>query len=190
MDSGFTKAQDVRAGGFWCICTEWGGSMRKLRRAALMALLVVGFVGTGANPASAGTTRVSGTAAFDPGSACPEPVAPFDDYPALDVSGSLEGCWYTDVLWSKDFGHPGLYLEVGQELFVGTVNGESGSFTTKYVFEAKLGADGLEVSGQCQHPIVRGSGTDELRGIGGLILFTDIVTPTEITYVYRGVVSL
>ncbi len=72
-------------------------------------------------------------------------------------------------------------------MFVGTVNGTSGSFTTKYVFEAKLGADGLEVSGQCQHAIVRGK--DGLQGISGLILFTDIVSPTEITYVYRGLVS-
>lgn len=103
------------------------------------------------------------------------------------MSGSVQGCWYTDVFWSKDFGHPGLYLEVGQELFVGTVNGKSGSFTTKYAFEATLGADGLEVSGQCQHPIVRGTGG--LQGISGLLLFTDLVTPTEITYEYKGVVS-
>ena len=155
--------------------------MPNIRRAALMAVLVVGLVGTGANPASAGTTRVSGTAAFDPGSVCPEPVAPFDDYPALEMSGSLEGCWYTDALWSKDFGHPGLYLEVGQELFVGTVNGESGSFTTKYVFEAKLGADGLEVSGQCQHPIVRGK--DDLQGIAGLICSRTSSTQRQIDHV-------
>ena len=38
------------------------------------------------------------------------------------------------------------------------------------------------------HKIVRGTGA--LQGISGLILFTDIVTPTEITYVYRGVVSM
>jgi hypothetical protein len=162
--------------------------MRNIRRAALLAALVLGLVGAGAMPASAGTRQVSGSAAFDPGGVCPDPVAPFDDYPALVVSGGLEGCWYTDVAWSKDFGHPGLYLEVGQELFVGTVNGKSGSFTTKYVFEAKLGADGLEVSGQCQHPIVRGTGG--LQGISGLILFTDIVSPTEITYTYKGVVSV
>lgn len=162
--------------------------MRNIRRAALLAALVLSLVGAGAMPASAGTRQVSGTAAFDPGGVCPDPVAPFDDYPALVLSGSLEGCWYTNVTWSKDFGHPGLYLEVGQELFVGTVNGKSGSFTTKYVFEAKLGADGLEVSGQCQHPIVRGNGG--LQGISGLLLFTDIVSPTEITYEYRGVVSV
>ena len=89
----------------------------------------------------------------------------------------------------KDFGHPGLYLEVGQEMFVGTVNGKAGSFTTKYVFEAKLGADGFEVSGQCQHLIVRGK--DGLRGISGLILFIDIVDQAThvITYEYKGVVS-
>jgi hypothetical protein len=163
--------------------------MRNIRRAALLAVLVLGLVGVGATPASAGTKQVSGTAAFDPGGVCPDPVAPFNDYPALVMSGSLEGCWYTDVFWFKDFGHPGLYLEVGQELFVGTVNGKSGSFTTKYVFEAKLGADGFEVSGQCQHPIVRG--TDGLQGISGLLLFTDLVDQAthSITYEYKGVVS-
>ena len=127
------------------------------------------------------------------GEECPEPVAPFDDYPALVVKGSLDGCWYTDVTWKKDFGHPGLYLEVGQELFVGTINpgtpnAKSGSFTTKYVFEAKLDATGAEVSGQCQHPLVRGK--DGLQGIKGIILFTDIVSPTEITYEYKGLVSV
>jgi hypothetical protein len=160
--------------------------MRKIRRAALLAVLVLGLVGAGAAPASAGSTKVSGTAEFGPG--CPEPVAPFDDYPALPIDGDLEGCWYTDVFWSKTFPN-GFYLEVGQELFVGTVNGKSGSFTTKYVFEAKLDAEGFEVSGQCQHLIVRGK--DGLQGLSGLILFTDLVDQAthEITYEYKGVVS-
>jgi hypothetical protein len=163
--------------------------MRKLRRAALVAVLTLCLVGVGTTPASAGTIHVSGTAVADDvtGNSCPEPVAPFIDYGALVMSGSLDGCWYTDVFWSKTF-PGGLYLEVGQEKFVGTVDGKSGAFTTKYVFEAKLDANGSELSGQCQHAIVRGTG--DLQGIGGLILFTDIVTPIEITYVYRGVVSL
>ena len=165
--------------------------MRNVRRLLLMAVLVLGLTVAGASPVSAQTSRVSGTAVSDPGGVCTGENVPsnFFDYPPLVMSGSLEGCWYTDVFWSKDFGHPGLYLEVGQEMFVGTVNGKAGSFTTKYVFEAKLGADGFEVSGQCQHLIVRGK--DGLRGISGLILFTDIVDQAThvITYEYKGVVS-
>ncbi len=172
-----------------------GGSIRNIRRAALLAVLVLGLVGVGATPASAGALHVSGTAAFDDAVPCAvkgddtdDVPENFFDYPALVMSGSLKGCWYTDVFTYKLFPN-GFYLEVGQELFVGTVNdGPVGSFTTKYVFEAKLDAEGHEVSGQCQHPIVRGK--DGLQGIKGLILFTDIVSPTEITYEYKGLVSV
>jgi hypothetical protein len=165
--------------------------MRNVRRLLLLAVLVLGLTVAGASPVSAQTSRVSGTAVSDTSGVCTDDVpSNFFDYPPLVMSGSLEGCWYTDVFWFKDFGHPGLYLEVGQEMFVGTVNGKSGSFTTRYVFEAKLGADGFEVSGQCQHPIVRGK--DGLKGISGLILFTDIVDQAThlITFKYKGVVSL
>ncbi len=162
--------------------------MRKIRRAAFLAVLTLGLVGVGATPASARGTQVSGTAVADPGGVCPEPVAPFNDYGAIVMEGSLQGCWYTDIFWSKLFPN-GVYLEVGQEMFVGTVDGKSGSFTTKYAFEAKLDAAGFEISGQCQHLIVRGK--DGLQGLSGLILFTDIVDQAThvVTFEYKGVVS-
>ena len=50
-------------------------------------------------PASAGTTQVSGIAVYN--NACQPPAgSPPDnlgDYPPLDLSGSLDGCWYTYV---------------------------------------------------------------------------------------------
>ena len=166
--------------------------MNKLLRLAVPVALVAGVLTAGAIPASARATQVSGTAEFDPGGVCPDPVAPFDTYPPLVMHGSLEGCWYTGVLTAKDNGTPsGIYLETGRELFVGTVNGVAGSFTTTYKFESKWNPSvttGVEVKGRCQHPIASGSGG--LAGVTGHLNFRDIVTNTPTTYTYEGHVSL
>ena len=55
------------------------------------------------------------------------------------MSGDLEGCWYTDIGRGRDFGPPsGLYLEVGREVFVGTVrDGPEGTFSTTYTWESR-----------------------------------------------------
>ena len=94
--------------------------MRNFRRLAVLAVLILGLVGVGASPASAGTTQISGTATFeDPGGLCADLPSGFSDYPGLVMSGDLNGCWYTDVLTAKDNGAPsGVYLETGRELFV------------------------------------------------------------------------
>ena len=190
MDSGFTKAQDGRAGGFWCICTEWGGSMRKLRRAALMALLVVGFVGTGANPASAGTTRVSGTAAFDRGARVRNRLPRSMTTRRSTYQAASKAAGTPTCCGRRTSATQGSTSRWGKSCSSAPSTGSRARSRRSTCSRQSSAADGLEVSGQCQHPIVRGSGTGELQGIGGLILFTDIVTPTEITYVYRGVVSL
>ena len=75
------------------------------------------------------------------------------------MRGSLDGCWYERIETARTTGG-GVYLESGTELFVGRLDGgPAGTFTTTYKFEAKLNADGAEVRGRCQHPIVSGSGT-------------------------------
>jgi hypothetical protein len=192
MDSQFTKAQHGRAGGFWCICTKWGESMRNLRRLLLLAALILGVTVAGATPASADMTHLSGTAAFDPGGLCPPPVAPFDSYPALVMSGSLEGCWYTQVLTAKDNGAPsGIYLETGRELFIGTLTstGQPLTFTTTYKFESKWDPDVsslVEVKGRCQHPIV--AGVLGSAPVTGRVDFRDVVENG--TFVYRGHVKV
>jgi hypothetical protein len=65
-----------------------------------------------AMPASAGTTQVSGVAAFN--NECQPPVGspPGDpgDYPPIDLSGDLFGCWYTYVSASQ-FNPSGTYVE-------------------------------------------------------------------------------
>ena len=80
------------------------------------------------------------------------------------MTGSLEGCWYTKILTTKDNGAPsGIYQERGEEVFVGSLNGgPAGTFATTYKFTSKWDPDvstGSEVHGRCEHPIVDGSGT-------------------------------
>jgi len=84
----------------------------------------------------------------------------------------------------------GVLLVPERQLFVGRLDGgPAGTFTTTYKFEAKLDADGAEVRGRCQHPIVSGSGTGGFAGASGRVDFKDIIgDPTF--FVYRGHVSL
>ena len=72
--------------------------------------------------------------------------------------------------------------------FVGTYNGEEGTFWTNYRFEAKYeGCEdgffvGAEIFGRCQHPIVEGSGTGVFEGATGRIDFKDNVDTGEFPY--------
>ena len=161
-----------------------------LQRLALLMVLLAGSLLGVAAPAQAKSSQIDGTAFFDsaPGGSCLPPPSEYDSYPALVMRGSLEGCWYTSVEQAKTT-NGDAYLEQGRELFVGSLNGLKGSFTTTYQFEAKLAADGSEVRGRCQHPLVRGSGTGGFTGATGRVDFKDIIGE-EITYVYRGHISL
>ena len=155
-------------------------------RAAIFAGLFVALSLVAA-PANA-ANQISGTAELvpTPNAQCPnEPSYP--DYSAIDMDGSLEGCWYTNILTSK-VTPSGVYLESGEEKFVGSLNGRQGSFTTTYKFEAKLTPDLLsEIRGRCQHKIVAGSGTGGFAGASGRVDFKDIIGPdNSVTYVYRG----
>jgi hypothetical protein len=154
-------------------------------------LLLAGSLLTMAGPAQASDIQIDGTAFFDPAPDvyCPAPPSGYDSYPALVMQGSLEGCLYTHIEQAKTT-NGGVYLEQGRELFVGSLNGgPEGSFTTTYRFEAKLAADSSEVRGRCQHPLVGGSGTGGFEGATGRLDFKDIIGE-EITYVYRGHISL
>ena len=108
------------------------------------------------------------------------------------MTGSLEGCWYTDVVTSRQLSS-GVYLETGKEVFFGTLNGSAvGSFRTTYRFESKWDPDaatGTEIRGRCQHPIVAGSGTGGFAGATGRVDFKDIIGD-PVTYVYRGHISV
>ena len=145
--------------------------------------------------ASAATTQISGVGFFDAG-ACPAPPTGYEDfitYPGIAMHGSLEGCWYTKVVTSKDNGTPsGVYQERGEEVFVGSLDGgPEGTFTTTYKFSSKWEPDvtnGSEVRGRCEHPIVAGSGTGGFEGASGRLDFKDDVLTGD--YFWRGHISL
>ena len=108
------------------------------------------------------------------------------------MTGSLQGCLYAKVETQKDT-PGGVYLEGGEEVFVGSLNGGPlGTFATTYRFESKWDPDvltGVEVRGRCQHPIVEGSGTGGFEGAKGRVDFKDIIGD-PVTFDYRGHISL
>lgn len=139
--------------------------------------------------ASAANTKLAGVAIYDDeeNPVCPPPPEGFEDfvsYPPLVLAGTLEGCWYTKILTIKDNGAPsGVYLETGEELFIGELDGEHVEFTTTYKFEAKFDPDsGAEIHGRCQHPIAEGF--SDSGEITGRVDFKDIVE--DGSFAYRG----
>ena len=105
---------------------------------------------------------------------------------AIKMTGDLEGCLYAFI---DDFecSPSGTYREEGREYFVGTYNGQAGTFWTTYKFEAKYedcdgGPLGAEIFGRCQHPIVKGSGTVVFAGVSGQINFKDDIEAGNFPY--------
>jgi len=169
--------------------------MRVFQRLGLLGVVSIGFLVAGSASAGARSNQLSGVAVYD-STTCAGPPAgygDFTDYPGLHMSGSLEGCLYTNVDTVHDNGGPsGVYLEAGREVFVGSLDGGPvGTFSTNYRFESKWDPDvstGSETRGRCQHPIAVGSGTGGFAGASGRVDFKDIVA--DGTYVYRGHISL
>ena len=162
--------------------------LTQFKKLPILPILLV--LGCSALPASAGTTQVSGIAVYN--NACQPPAgSPPDnlgDYPPLDLSGSLDGCWYTYVSASQ-FNPSGTYLEQGTEIFVGCLNGLAcGTFETIYTFTAKYvdATFSEEIHGRCEHRIV--GGTEDFAGAKGVLLFKDDVV--NLQFEYRGPISL
>ena len=139
-------------------------------------------------PADAAMEKVSGVGVLAAAGQCDDAAArDFVDFTLL-MRGDLQGCLYTDIE-TAETKPSGVYLETGQEIFVGSLNGGPvGTFTTTYKFEAKFAPDGSEVHGRCQHPVVDGSGTGGFEGASGRLDFKDVVETGE--YVYRGHIDL
>ena len=167
----------------------------KIQRLVLLGVLVGGLLVAFSAPASAATNQISGVAVLDTTGACPPPPRGYEDFIDFTqvMTGSLDGCWYTNIETTKDNGAPsGVYIESGEEVFVGSLNGgPEGTFGTTYQFESKWDPDvstGSEVHGRCQHPIAAGSGTGGFEGATGRADFKDEVTTGQ--FFYRGHIKL
>ena len=133
---------------------------------------------------SPGATQVSGIGYYATAGEC-DYVTLGAAY-AVRMTGDLEGCLYAFI---DDFecSPSGTYREEGREYFVGTYNGQSGTFWTTYKFEAKYedcdgGLLGAEIFGRCQHPIVESSGTGVFNGVSGQINFKDDIEAGNFPY--------
>jgi hypothetical protein len=147
--------------------------------AAATALVFVAAPGN-----AAGNTQISGVGTFDADGECTEIPSLF----TLKMDGDLVGCWYTDTLEVVQTTPSGVYQERGTETFIGCLaDGTTcGTFSTTYKFTAKYDADGNEIHGRCEHPIV--SGTGDFESITGRVDFKDDVETGEFNY--RGHVKL
>ncbi len=137
---------------------------------------------------NAAATQISGVAFFDATDICNAAGQGADL--AFTFTGDLEGCWYV-FIDEFDCSPSGTYREEGRELFVGTYDGQPGTFWTTYKFEARYaGCDqnsgplGAEIFGRCQHPITAGSGTGVFDGVTGRVDMKDDIAAGN--YPYRG----
>lgn len=138
------------------------------------------------NANNSGATQVSGMGTYAETGEC---TGGEGSSFALRLTGDLNGCLYVFVD-DYECSPSGTYREEGREYFVGTYNGQSGTFWTNYKFEAKYeGCDngapvGAEIFGRCQHPIEAGSGTGVFDGVGGQLNFKDDIEAGN--FPYRG----
>ena len=137
---------------------------------------------------SAGATQISGLSWYATTDECNSSQGQSASF-ALKMTGDLEGCHYV-FIDEYECSPSGTYREEGRELFVGTYNGQYGTFWTTYKFEAKYegcsdGAPaGAEIFGRCQHPIIPGSGTGVFSGVTGRLDFKDDIEAGN--FPYRG----
>jgi len=134
---------------------------------ALTMMVFISAVLAGPSPArTEGAIKIAGVGSYAEPGACTHPEGEGADY-VLTLTGSLSGCHYVFVETAKCSAGGG-YYEAGTETFVGTYNGQPGTFRTTYVFTAKyLDCPNLtgEITGRCQHPFINGSGTGVFEGI-------------------------
>lgn len=134
---------------------------------------------------SAGATQIAGISYYASSAECGLDIGA--DF-VLRMTGDLEGCLYVYVD-AYECSPSGTYREEGREYFVGTYNGEFGTFWTTYKFEAKFDGCsedgsflGAEIFGRCQHPIEAGSGDGVFDGVSGRLDLKDNVDTGEFPY--------
>jgi hypothetical protein len=134
---------------------------------AFTMMVLISAVFFDPSPVSAGgATQISGIGYYAEPGACNDSEGTGASY-VLTMTGSLSGCQYVFVTATRCT-EGGAYYEAGTETFVGTYNGQFGTFRTNYVFTAKY-ADcntfAEESEGRCQHPFIDNSGTGVFEGI-------------------------
>jgi len=165
---------------------------RRFTKLALTTLTIMALIcGVFATPSptrAGGATQISGLGAYAAPGQCNHPEGNGSSY-ALWMTGSFTGCHYAFVETYR-CSAGGAYLETGTETFVGTYNGEYGTFRTNYVFEATyLDCPNFigEIAGRCQHPIAAGSGTGVFEGVSGRFDMKDDIEAGN--FPYRGHLS-
>jgi hypothetical protein len=130
----------------------------------MMVLISAVFAGPSLKQVQ-GVKKISGIGYYAAEGQCSDPEGDGASY-NFTLTGSLSGCHYVFIEVSRCLPN-GAYYESGTETFVGTYDGQPGTFRTTYVFTAKY-ADCTtfvgEVEGRCQHPF-NGSGTGVFEGI-------------------------
>jgi hypothetical protein len=175
-----------------------------MKRRFLVAALVAVLACVIAASASASPVRVSGIqsppdmTAGHPGDPCRvlDPQTGLTPVQSTAMTGSLIGCWYTDILNVVKSNPNGEILAIGTEHFVGCLDvarkgkcghrDPHGTLAFIFAFEAKFDPTGKEIRGQCQHPIL--SGTGDFTGARGRLDFKDNVATG--TAAYRGHITL
>ncbi len=151
---------------------------------AMMALASASFAAPPLTLAG-GATQISGIGSYALPDACADLEGQGADY-VLSMTGDLSGCHYVFVATAQ-CSAGGAYFETGTETFVGSYNGEAGTFRTNYIFTAKYrDCPNLagEIAGRCEHPIVAGSGTGIFWGVRGRLDMKDDVDAGN--FPYRG----
>jgi len=143
---------------------------RRLTVSAITALTMIAFMSAvfagSSAPRTQGAKQIAGVGSYAALGACTDPEGEGASY-VLTLTGSLSGCHYVFVETSQCKAG-GAYYESGTETFVGTYEGQPGTFSTTYVFTAKyLDCTSFtgEVAGRCEHPFTSGSGTGVFEGI-------------------------
>jgi hypothetical protein len=174
-----------------------------MKRLTAVAPLAGALLCVIASSASASRVHVTGTqsppdkTAGQPGDPC-RALDPLTGARAgaQTMTGSMIGCWYTDTFNLVQTKPGGRILAIGTEHFVGCLDADRsggcarrephGTLALIFAFEGRFDSRGNELSGQCQHPIM--SGTGGFKGARGRIDFTDNVATG--TSSYRGTITL
>ena len=134
--------------------------------ALTMMVVIAAVLASPSTKRTEGAKQISGIGYYAAPGQCTDPEGAGASY-VLTLTGSLSGCHYVFVESSR-CAAGNTYYESGTETFVGTYDGQPGTFKTNYVFTAKY-ADCAnfagEVEGRCQHPFVNDSGTGVFDGI-------------------------